>query len=261
VKQVFKTLSIKSEAPILQVHLNIPQKRNALNNTIILELTYLMKQASKNPKVKTVTISGEGSAFCSGADLEYLKELQNYSRKKNQKDINQLANLYRTIYEFPKPVVAAVNGPAIAGGCGLATVCDIIIASDKAYFGYPETTIGFVAAVVSFFLIRQIGERKAKELLLTGKILNAEEAYNIGLINQLVAHNDLYKVVLEFQNQLLKNSPQAMFQTKNLFNLFEFKRTSKMLSIFKNINIEARETSDFLEGISAFLEKRKPKWH
>jgi len=259
--QDYKTLLISSEAPVLRIYLNRPEKRNALNKTLISELSNLMIKASKSDSVKIVRISGEGSAFCSGADLDYLKELQKYDHDKNREDIDQLADLYQQINNLPKPVIAAVNGPAVAGGCGLATVCDIIIASDKARFGYPETSIGFVAAVVSLYLIRQIGERRAKELLLTGKIINASEAYEIGLVNKVVKHEILDEKVKELETQLLKNSPDALRQTKELFSVFEYIQVSELISKYKKANLMARESNDFLEGITAFLEKRKPKWN
>jgi len=259
--QDYKTLLISSEAPVLRIYLNRPEKRNALNKTLISELSNLMIKASKSDSVKIVRISGEGSAFCSGADLDYLKELQKYDHDKNREDIDQLADLYQQINNLPKPVIAAVNGPAVAGGCGLATVCDIIIASDKARFGYPETSIGFVAAVVSLYLIRQIGERRAKELLLTGKIINASEAYEIGLVNKVVKHEILDEKVKELETQLLKNSPDALRQTKELFSVFEYIQVSELISKYKKANLMARESKDFLEGITAFLEKRKPKWN
>jgi methylglutaconyl-CoA hydratase len=259
-KKAFSTLLIKSELPHLHVNINRPEKRNALNHTVIQELLELLDWAANQENLITLTLSGEGKAFCSGADLEYLKALREYDRERNRLDTIQLARLYQNLYTFPKPVIAAVNGPAVAGGCGLATVCDVIIASDQAKFGYPEVRIGFVAAIVSLFLIRQIGERKARELLLTGRLLNAHEAFDFGLINKIVPADLLEDEVQEWKSLFAMNSPKALYYTKTLFGQFTYQPIEKLIAHYSEINISVRQTSDFLEGISAFLEKRKPKW-
>jgi methylglutaconyl-CoA hydratase len=256
----FTSLLVKNDLPHLQININRPDKRNALNKTVIRELNELLDWATAQDSLKTLTISGEGSAFCSGADLDYLKELKGYDTERNRMDTIQLAKLYQKLYMFPKPVIAAVNGPAVAGGCGLATVCDIVLASENAVLGYPEVRIGFVAAIVSLFLIRQIGERKARELLLTGKLLNAREAEKYGLVNKVVSSEALYNEVGEWQTLFSNNAPQALRATKNLFQVFRFEQIEQLIETYTEINIAVRQTPEFFEGISSFLEKRKPNW-
>ncbi|MGD9900250.1 MAG: enoyl-CoA hydratase/isomerase family protein, partial [Calditrichaceae bacterium] len=198
----YEYLKITVEDGRLNITLNRPEKRNALNKILVDELKSVFKWSLAVEKIRTIIIRGEGKAFCSGADLEYLKDLKSYSRKENIKDSLSLADLYYQVYSHPKPVIAVVNGPALAGGCGLASVCDFIIATENARFGYPEVKIGFVAALVSVFLIRQVGERKARELLLTGRIISAEDALKIGLINSLVNVTTLEKSVAELAAEL-----------------------------------------------------------
>ena len=159
----------------------------------------------KDESVKVLIITGEGKAFCAGADLEYLNQLKNYSSLENEKDSRELAELFLMIYNFPKPVIAAVNGAAIAGGCGLASVCDIIVADElNAKFGYSEVKIGFIPAIVSTFLIRRVGEGMAKQLLLSGEIIEGKRAYEIGFVNYL--YNNALKGSLDVASKLKDNS-------------------------------------------------------
>ena len=159
------------------ITLNRPEKRNALNPELVAQLKDKLKEIKDDADVKVLIITGEGKSFCSGADLEYLNSIKDFSSIENEKDSESLAKLFLDIYNFPIPTVAAVNGAAIAGGCGLANVCDFIIADkNNAKFGYSEVKIGFVPAIVSIFLIKKIGEGKARQLLLTGDIVDADKA-------------------------------------------------------------------------------------
>ena len=175
-------------------------------------------------------------------------------------DSLNLSKLFLEIYTLPQPVIAVVYGAAIAGGCGLASVCDFIISEPDALFGYPEVKIGFVAALVSVFLIRQIGERKAREMLLSGRLLNAEEALKKGLISSVVKKEKLKEAARELSRVLIKNSPLAMAESKKILSASVYKDIETELELLARINAKFRETDDFLEGISAFLEKRSPQW-
>ena len=245
----------------LNITLNRPEKRNALNDRLVAELKDAFKKAEKTNEIKTITLRGKGKAFCSGADLEYLKELKNYSKEENLQDSLSLGELFLLIYRHPKPVIAVVRGAAIAGGCGLASVCDYILADTEARFGYPEVKIGFIAAMVSVFLVRQIGERKARELLLTGKLISAEEAYQIGLINKVAKSGNLDDALEEITANLQANSTMAMTASKNLLSDFTFADIKTELRKVSQINAQFRQTNDFIEGITAFIEKRKPEWN
>ena len=237
------------------IMLNRPEKRNALHPEMVGAIKDKLSSIENNDSIKVLILSGEGSSFCAGADLAYLNKLKDFSVTENEKDSEDLAQLFLDIYNFPKPVIAAVNGPAIAGGCGLASVCDFIIAdSEKAKFGYSEAKIGFVPAIVSIFLIKKIGEGKAKQLLLSAEIINAQKAYEIGFAD-LLSGNVLHDS-FAFVDKLTQNS------------LISFKMIKKMVSSISNLTIEeaikysielntiSRSTEDFKEGLSNFLNKK-----
>ncbi len=204
---------IKNEIGILT--LNRPEKRNSLHPELVKQMKAKIREAEKDNSVKVLIITGEGKAFCAGADLEYLNEMKDYSSLESEKDSRELAELFVMIYNFPKPVIVAVNGAAIAGGCGLASVCDIIVADESnAKFGYSEVKIGFIPAIVSTFLIRRLGEGMAKQLLLSGEIIVAKRAYEIGFVNYLC--NNTLEVAMDVASKLKINSQQSMELTKDM---------------------------------------------
>ena len=256
----YSTIITRQEGAHLSIWLNRPQKRNALNNTLIAELKQVLRGAENDQDVRVITLRGKGSAFCSGADLSYLKELRRYDRQENLKDSLSLAELYLQIYLHPKPLIALVQGPALAGGCGLASVCDFILATPEAKFGYPEVKIGFIAAMVSAFLVRQIGERKARELLLSGKLLAAHEAAEWGLVSKVISSDELLTEHANLVAALGKNSSLAMRKTKEMIARNILPSITEEIKKLVWENVKFRESSDFIEGISAFIEKRKPSW-
>src|SRR5216683_1063176 len=218
-----------------------------------------MARASESP-AHVVIVTGAGQAFCSGMDLENLKQLAGRTHEQNLQDSETMARLFRSIHEFPKPLIAAVNGPAIAGGTGLATLCDFTLAAPRARFGYTEVRIGFIPAIVSVFLLEMVGEKKAKSLLLSGRILDAEEAMAQGLVNELVAEDQLMSRVRELAALLLRNSPESMSAVKKLLCSFAKERLDRDLARAMRWNEKIRNSPDFHEGLSAFLEKRDPIW-
>ncbi len=171
-----------------------------------------------------------------------------------------MARLFRSLYDFPKPTIAAVNGAAIAGGCGLATLCDFTLAVPEAKFGYTEVRIGFLPAIVSTFLLRQIGEKHARDLLLTGRIITAEEAHRFGMVNEIVPAEKLLDRARELATQLVENSPASLTSTKRLLSNLARGDLDAQLRMAVKENAGIRATEDFREGISSFLEKRKPQW-
>jgi methylglutaconyl-CoA hydratase len=240
---------------IALIKLNRPEKRNALNPDLVKELKEKLKNAEEDKNVSIVIITGEGKSFCAGADLSYLNDLRNYSSLENESDSKSLAELFLRIYNFPKPTIAAVNGAAIAGGCGLASVCDIIIADQKqARFGYSEVKIGFIPAVVSIFLIRKIGEGRAKHLLLTGEIIDAEKAYQIGLANYLTENVRDYS--FQLANELLKNSDFSMQFIKKIVNDISTLPVEKAVDYCVELNTISRTSEDFKNGLLSFLNKK-----
>ncbi len=234
------------------IRLNRPDKRNSLNPELIIALKNQLDKLENNTSVKVIIITGEGSSFCSGADLNYLQQLKDYSIIENKIDSENIAELLLKIYRFPKPMIAAVNGPAVAGGCGLASVCDFIIADRKnARFGYPEVKIGFVPAIVSIFLIRRIGEGRAKEFLLTGEIFDADESFKKGLVNQV--SDDIITDSIQFAAKLYNNSALSMKLTKELINNIGDLNLDSAIRLAVNQNVISRNSEDFIKGISIFL--------
>ena len=252
----YENILVREYKHSAKIILNRPEKRNALNQGLINDLKQAFTDYGVRDDIRVLSLKANGKAFCSGADLNHLKNMRNFNREKNVKDSISLSALYLQVYTYPKPVIAIVEGNALAGGCGLATVCDFVLASKTAQFGYPEVKIGFIAALVSVFLIRQVGERKARELLLSGKIISATEALNAGMINAVYDPDEISEREQELISSLLKNSAVAMDHTKKLFN-DEIEQKLKKLAYQ---NADFREMPDFIEGISSFLEKRKPRW-
>lgn len=240
--------------------LNRPDVRNALNADLVARLSETMEQLSTAPDIRSVVITGSGRAFCAGADLATLKALQTASLLENDADCNRLRDFYRGLGTFPKPVIGAVNGPALAGGCGLASLCDVLIASPKATFGYPEVRIGFVAAMVLVFLARQLGERLARELLLTGRVFDADEALRLGLVNRIAPAESLVEEAVAFAGEIASAAPSSLSLTKELLWHTSGMPVEAALDLAGRTNVFARQNRDMHEGLAAFLEKRKPKW-
>jgi len=209
---------------------------------------------------QVIIVTGAGKAFCAGLDLDDLKTLVGKPHTENVKDSTTMANLFRRIYDFPKPTIAAVNGAAIAGGTGIATMCDFTLAVPEAKFGYTEVRIGFVPALVSSFLVLQVGHKIARDLLLTGRLFDAAEAHRYGLVNEIVAPDQLLPRAHALAEQLAQNSPSSLRATKKLINGFIRAQLDQQIAEAVEDNARIRTTSDFREGITAFLEKRKPNW-
>jgi methylglutaconyl-CoA hydratase len=244
---------------ILTITLNRPQRRNALTSGMIHELTLALRSA-EDSRCGIVVLRGAGEHFCSGLDLSELRAMIGRSMEQHRLDSMNIAELFRTLYNLSLPSIAEVRGFALAGGMGLATLCDFTLASDDARLGYTEVRIGFVPAIVSSFLLLQLGEKQARDLLLTGRILDAAEAHTLGLITKVVPAAELDAAVNDLSTTLLANSPSSMRATKHLLHRQEIERLSRNMRAAVNINAELRATDDFREGITAFLEKRKPVW-
>ena len=255
----YNTLQLAYDAGIATLTFNRPEKRNAISFQLIDELmTAFAEVAESNAGVLILT--GAGKAFCSGMDLDDLKGLIGRSSEQNKQDSETMAKMFRTLYEFPKPTIAAVNGAALAGGTGLATLCDFTLAQPEAKFGYTEVKIGFVPAIVSSFLLRQVGEKLARDLLLTGRIIDADDALRLGLINEVVESNKLMPHARELAIQLMQNSPASLRATKRLLSGYAAAQFDTQLKVAVEENAAIRQTKDFREGVSSFLEKRRPNW-
>ncbi len=243
------------------ITLNRPDKRNALSHELVSELMKIFSKAEVDPNVKVVVLNANGEVFCAGADLTYLQQLQKFSFEENLADSNHLKALFLKIYSLKKVVIAQVQGHALAGGCGLVTVCDFAFAVPEAKFGYTEVKIGFIPALVSVFLVRKIGEQKARHLLLTGEIIKAQEALNRGLITAVVGQNNLESTVYQFAQTLISsNSEQSMQLTKQLIQDVQTLPLKEALDMAATMNAHARATEDCKKGISAFLNKQELRW-
>lgn len=243
------------------ITLNRPEKRNALNDEMVKELKETFHQAEGDAEVKLIILKANGTVFSAGADLEYLKKLQQYSYKENLEDSKNLMMLFLQIYRYPKLVIAQVEGHAIAGGCGLATVCDLCYAVPEAEFGYSEVQIGFIPAIVSVFLSKKIGEGTAREYLLTGRRITASEAVASGLINGLFEKDVIDRQIYDLAVKLCTStSVQSIAQTKKLLADSAGKPLEEALRLAAERNARARANEDCQKGIAAFLAKKKPEW-
>lgn len=259
VNMKYNTLQLAFGAGVATITLNRPDKRNAISFELIDDLLRAFDEVAKSDAI-VVIITGAGKAFCSGMDLENLKALLGRTPEQNVEDSRTMVCLFRSLYEFPKVTIAAVNGPAIAGGTGLALLCDFTLAVPEAKFGYTEVRIGFVPAIVSTFLLRQVGEKQARDLLLTGRLFDAEEAFRLGLVNEVVPAENLMTRAGGLAAELMQNSPNSLRATKKLLNDHARAELDQQIEAAIRENAGVRSTADFREGISSFLEKRKPVW-
>ena len=255
----YKTIQVAYDPGVAIITLNRPDKRNAISFELIEDLLRALKEVEESDAIVLI-VTGAGKAFSAGMDLENLKTLIGRTPEQNLQDSQTMVRMFRSLYEFPKVTIAAVNGPAIAGGTGLALLCDFTLAVPEAKFGYTEVRIGFVPAIVSTFLLRQIGEKHARDLLLTGRIIGAEEAARMGLVNEIVAPGNLMSRVRELAALLMENSPASLRATKKLLNDHARAELDTQIEAAVRENAAVRTTADFREGITSFLEKRKPVW-
>ncbi len=239
--------------------LNRPERRNAMTPAMQQELIGAFETAAGG-NARALVLEGAGEAFCAGLDLSVLQSMQGKSAAEHRGDAERIAKLFRTLHELPIPTIAAVRGPAIAGGTGLATICDFTLATPDAKFGYTEVRIGFVPALVSAFLALQIGDKRSRGLLLTGRLFGAAEAHALGLVNEIVEPEKLRARVEELLTQLGANSPASLRMTKKLMAEQNRAWLDQAIALAMEANATSREHPDFHEGVSAFLEKRKPAW-
>ncbi len=244
------------------ITLNRPEKRNALNYQFVSELKESFVAFSNNDAVKVIVLKAEGVTFCAGADLEYLQQLQSNSFEENLADSTHLMELYKLIYTLNKVVIAQVNGHALAGGCGLVSVCDFAFSIPEANFGYTESRIGFIPAIVMNFLIQKIGEANARMMLLSGNVIKAHDALHYGIISTIVdAEEDLEEAVIAFAQHLIQNnSGTSMELTKRMLAAIQNMTFDQALGYAAEMNATARSSADCKKGITAFLNKENLKW-
>lgn len=255
----FVTYEVQDRMGIIT--LNRPAKRNALSFEMISELYEAFGTAESNDLVKVVILRAKGAVFCAGADLAYLQKLESLSHEENLADSKHLSDLFHRIYTLKKIVIAQVHGHAVAGGCGLASVCDFVYAVPEAKLGYTEVKIGFVPAIVMVFLIRRLGEHHARQLLLSGEFVSAEEAQRMGLVNRVVPSVKLEDIVTEMAQRLIStNSGTSMETTKRMIADVQSMPLTEALEYASRMNATARSTADFKKGIASFLNKEDLSW-
>jgi methylglutaconyl-CoA hydratase len=255
----YRTIIVEDNGPVRSITLHRPESRNSMTPGMQLELIAALEDTVESPS-RVLVLSGAGEAFCSGLDLSVLQETQDKTEAEHRTDAEQIARLFLALYELPIPTIAAVHGPAIAGGTGLAMICDFTLATPQAKFGFTEVRIGFVPALVSAFLSLQVGHKCRMDLLLTGRIFDAEEALRLGLVNEVVEHGELVGRVKTLAEALIANSPQALKATKRLETAENKAWLNAAIVEGIEAGTKARMTPDFREGLAAFLEKRRPEW-
>jgi methylglutaconyl-CoA hydratase len=259
VQMEYKTIQLGVDSGVATITLNRPEKRNAISFALLEELLAALDEVERS-SAQVMILTGVGKAFCAGLDLDELKNLLGKTHDENVEDSSRMGRIFRRIYDFPLPTIAAVNGAAIAGGTGFATMCDFTLAVPEAKFGYTEVRIGFVPAIVSSMLVWQVGHKIARDLLLTARLFDAAEAHRYGLVNEVVSPERLMPRARELAAQLMENSPSSVRATKHLINGFIAGQLDRQINEAVQDNARIRTTADFREGISSFLEKRKPRW-
>ena len=257
--KTYSAIVVADTGPIRTITMHRPERRNAMTPEMQLELIAAFEDTAASA-CRVLVLSGAGDAFCSGLDLASLQQMNAQTPLQHRADSERIARLFLALHELPIPTIAAVNGPAIAGGAGLAIICDFTLAVPAAKFGFTETRIGFIPALVSAFLALQIGRKQALDLLMTARVFDAQEAQRLGLVNEIVAHGKLAERTKALAETLLANSPQALAATKRLLIAQNKEWLSAAMVDAVEASTAARMTGDFREGISAFLEKRKPSW-
>jgi methylglutaconyl-CoA hydratase len=258
---VFQLVQLARQDGVAILTINRPERRNALNRELVHELTEATRQAIDDAEVRSIILTGNGPAFCAGMDLAELAATldQPDEAERVHHDAQRLSDLYDLLYTAPKPTIAAVNGAAVAGGAGLMTVCDLALAVPQARFGYPEVKRGLVAAMVMPHLLRHVGQRAARELLLRGHLIDAAEAKRLGLINEVVSQEELLPTALRWCRELAEAGPQALAVTKLL--LFQMDEPSRSLrQQTARESAEARLHIEAKEGLKAFLQKQPAPW-
>ena len=259
-KRGYETVLYTVEDHVARVILNRPEIRNAFNEVMIGELLEVFRDIAQREDVRVVVLTGSGTCYCAGADLHWMKKIQDYSYDENFEDTLRLAELMYSMYSSPKPTIARINGPAIGGGTGFVAVCDLAIAAESAVFSFSEVKIGVVPACISPYVVRRVGESRCREFFLTGERLSAQRALKSGLVNQVVPEGELDKAVGERVEQLLSSGPYALNVCKRLLQKVPLLDFEEAKTFTADVLAKLREGEEAQEGMSAFFEKRKPRW-
>src|SRR6188474_2799142 len=253
-------LEVQFDGPVARIWLNRPDVRNAFDGLMVTVLRTTLFDMRTVDSVRVIVLGGRGAAFSAGADLQWMKAMAGFSREENLREAQALADLFFTVYESPKPVVARVHGAALGGGAGLVAACDIPVAALGTQFGFTEVRLGILPAVISPYVVAKIGESAARELFLTGERFEAVRAQEIGLIRAAVPEEDLDATVSRRVEELLKSGPRAIAEAKALIREVAWRRVEDVQRYTVERIADIRVTDEAQEGMRAFLEKRKPDW-
>ena len=249
-----------ADPPTAIITLNRPARRNALNDDLVTGLHTALDLALDDDQIRAVILTGAGNAFCSGVDLDEADGQTDGSFEERLADADRLARLFRRLRSFEKVTIAAVNGPALASGCGLATLCDFTLATGQARFGYSEVRYGYVPAIVLVYMRGLLNEKRLRDLVLTGRLLSADEACEIGLVSEVVPADDLLERGREIATQIARNAPRSIQMTKELLETLPGLEIERALKAAVEYSARMSETDECKEGVRAFLEKREPDW-
>ncbi len=253
------TVRVEDEGLVRTITLNRPERRNALVPEMQDALSAALIDAN-NAGVRVVVLVGEGESFCAGLDLTVLSQMGGMSAEEHRVEAERVARMFGALWECDVPTIAVVQGAAVAGGTGLATMCDFTLAAPEAKFGYTEVRIGFVPALVSAYLALQVGDKVARGLMLSGRLFGAEEALRLGLVSEVVAAAGLRQRAVQLAAELMRNSPESLRATKQMLRSQRREWLESALELAMEANAASRQTADFREGVAAFVEKRKPVW-
>ncbi|MEW5922792.1 MAG: enoyl-CoA hydratase/isomerase family protein [Candidatus Zixiibacteriota bacterium] len=256
----YQTIKYEIEDQVAYINFCRPEVHNAFNDTVIYEMTDLFKKLDEEKSLRAVVLTGEGKSFCAGADLNWMKRVITQSFEENLKESNALADLFALIYNFRCPVIGKINGAAIGGGVGFVAVCDIAIAADSAVFSFSEVKIGLVPACIGPYVVKKIGEGKAREFFITGERMKAEKAFKIGLVNNYVEDDELDKAVNDLLKMIKSSGPEAIAVAKKLVSSVPNMSEDAYKPFTAEMIARLRISDEGQEGMNAFLEKRKPKW-
>jgi methylglutaconyl-CoA hydratase len=256
----YSTLKYQKDGPVGRVMFNRPEIHNAFNGTVIAEMAELFSELDKDDSLRVILLTGAGKSFCAGADLNWMREVVTQSFDENLAEANALADLFYQIYRFKRPVIGRINGAAIGGGTGFVAVCDIAIAARSAKFSFSEVKIGVVPACIGPYVIKKMGEGKARELFITGERMGADRAYEVGLVNKAVDDDQLDIEVEKLLKAILSSGPEAVAMAKELVSEVPRMTPEQFKPYTAEMIARLRISDEGQEGMDAFLNKRKPKW-
>lgn len=256
----YSTIDIELEDQVATIFLNRPDVRNAMSGIMIQELTAAFTQTGSDSNIRIIVLRGRGDIFCAGADLNWMKDIANYSYEQNKTESLQLAKCFETIYKTPKPTIAVIQGAAMGGANGLLAACDFAYSLDEAVFAFSEVKLGLIPATIGPYVLKCIGESKARDLMLTGRKINGLEAAQYGLVNMALKADALENKISETIKLLLTSAPNSIAQCKELLAHISEQKLEAAIPYTIEMIAKARVSEEGQEGMKAFFEKRKPKW-